>query len=150
MGVTANVRDMRWGLSLLVLALVLAGCGSSSSGGSGGGGTKATSLSVKVDHAKADFSAGKITATVHVSEGGHPGEHLALRYGLVDAVSGVRASEEEKLAARYTTTSTVESHDVTVTIPKPVPTDYIVHFALYAPDGSYLASDDSNVFTVPS
>lgn len=133
-----------------MLGLVLAGCGSSSSGGGGGGGQKATSLTVKVDHAKADFSGGKVTATVHVAEGGHPGEHLTLRYGLVDAVSGVRASESEKVVARYVTTSTVESHDVSVTIPKPVPTDYLVHFALYAPDGSYLASDDSNVFTVPS
>jgi hypothetical protein len=139
---------VRSGLSLLALVLVLAGCGSSSGGSSGGHKTK--SLSVKVDHAKADFVGGKITASVHVSEGGRPGEHLTLRYGLVDAVSGVRASEAEKLAARYTTTSTVEDHDVTVKIAKPVPTDYLVHFALYAPDGSYLASDDSNVFTVPS
>lgn len=141
---------MRWTLSLLALVLVLAGCGSSSSSSSGssGGGQKATSLSVKVDHAKADFGNGKITASVEVKEGGHPGEHLTLRYGLVDAVSGVRASESEKVVARYVTTSKVVTHDVDVTIPKPVPTDYLVHFALYAPDGSYLASDDSNVFTV--
>ena len=38
----------------------------------------------------------------------------------------------------------------TVTIPKPTPTDYLVHFVLYAPDGTYLASSDSDVFTVPS
>lgn len=136
---------MRCGPALLVLLVVVAGCGSSSSSG---GGTKVTSLSVKVDHAKADFSGGKIRASVHVAEGGSPGEHLTLRYGVVDAVSGVRASESEKVVARYVTTSTVESHDVMVSIPKPVPTDYLVHFALYAPDGSYLASDDSNVFTV--
>jgi hypothetical protein len=144
---------VRWGLLAVASIVVLAGCGSSSSssgGSSSSSGTKASNLSVKVDHAKADFANGKISASVHVAEGGHPGDHLTLRYGLVDAVSGVRASEEEKVAARYTTTSKVEDHDVTVTIPKPVATDYIVHFALYAPDGSYLASDDSDVFTVPS
>jgi hypothetical protein len=145
---------VRWAVPAIAFVVVLAGCGggssSSSSGSGSSSGTKASSLSVKVDHAKADFANGKITASVHVAEGGHPGEHLTLRYGLVDAVSGVRASEEEQVAARYTTTSKVEDHDVTITIPKPVATDYIVHFALYAPDGSYLASDDSDVFTVPS
>jgi hypothetical protein len=143
---------VRSGLLAIVLVVLLAGCGSSSSSsnGSSSSGKKVTKLSVKVDHAKAEFTNGKITASVHVAEGGHPGEHLTLRYGLVDAVSGVRASADEKLAARYTTTSKVEDHDVTITVPKPVATDYIVHFALYAPDGSYLASDDSDVFTVPS
>ena len=30
----------------------------------------------------------------------------------------------------------------------PTPTDYLIHFALYGPDGTYLASSDSDVFTV--
>jgi hypothetical protein len=75
---------------------------------------------------------------------------VTLRYGLVDAVSGTRASEEEELAARYVTTSAVKKVTETVTIPKPTPTDYIVHFVLYGPDGSYLDSSDSDVFTVGS
>lgn len=142
---------MRAGLLALLVSIAVAAtaCGGSSSS-SGSSGKSVSTLTVKVSHAKADFANGKIEASVHVDEGGRPGERLTLRYGLVDAVSGVRASESEKLVARYTTTSKVESHDVQVTIPKPVPTDYVVHFALYAPDGSWLASDDSDVFTVPS
>jgi hypothetical protein len=90
-----------------------------------------------------------IVGTVKVTEGGKPGEHLTLRYGLVDAVSGVRASQEERLAAKYTTASSVESKDVTVRFAKPgTPTDYLMHFVLYGPDGSYLASSDSDVFSV--
>jgi hypothetical protein len=86
---------------------------------------------------------------VKVTEGGHPGAHLTLRYGLVDAVSGTRASQDEVLAARYTTTGSVSSKDVTIRFRKPnVPTDYLIHFVLYGPDGSYLASSDSPVFTV--
>lgn len=134
---------------VLLVVLAVAGCGSSSSssGGSSGGQT-ASKLTVSVKNAKAEFSNGKVHASVEVKEGGHPGQHLTLRYGLVDAVSGVRASEEEQVAARYVTTSEVRQHEESVTIAKPVATDYIVHFALYAPDGSYLASADSDVFTV--
>ena len=36
-----------------------------------------------------------------------------------------------------------------VPVPKPdTPTDYLLHVVLYGPDGSYLASSDSPVFTV--
>ena len=135
------------------LAAALAACGgggssgsSSSSGGSSSGGS---SLVAKVEHADAKEDGTSILGTVKVTEGGHPGERLTLRYGLVDAVSGTRASQDEVLAARYTTKGSVSSKDVTIRFRKPnVPTDYLLHFVLYGPDGSYLASSDSPVFTV--
>jgi hypothetical protein len=140
-----------WGLPLIALLVVAAGCGSGGSSSANGtqqapsGGNK---LVTKVAHAAAKVEGKSVVGTVQVTEGGHPGEHLTLRWGLVDAVSGVRASESEVLAAKYTTTSSVDSKDVTVRFAKPTPTDYLIHFALYGPDGSYLASADSDVFTV--
>ena len=136
---------------LVVLGVTVTGCGgsgSSSSAGAQDSGTAGT-LVTKVEHASAKVDGTSIVGTVKVTEGGKPGEHLALRYGLVDAVSGVRASQEERLAAKYTTTASVDSKDVTIRFPKPeTPTDYLLHFVLYASDGSYLASSDSDVFTV--
>jgi hypothetical protein len=103
----------------------------------------------KVEGASAKVDGPSVVATVKVTEGGKPGQHLSLRYGLVDAVSGVRASQEEVLAAKYTTAASVETKDVTVKFAKPdTPTDYLLHFVLYGPDGSYLASSDSDVFSV--
>ena len=138
---------------ICAIALVLgaAGCGGSGGSTSSGGTTAASSggnLVTKVQHASAQVEGKSVVATVKVTEGGKPGEHLTLRWGLVDAVSGVRASESEVLAAKYTTTSSVETKDVTIHFPKPTPTDYLVHFALYGTDGSYLASSDTDVFTV--
>ena len=127
------------------VALIASGCGS----GGGGGGPKTTSLVTDVSHATAGVKGKEVVASVQVKEGGHAGEHLSLRWGLVDAVSGVRSSEQEELAASYVTTSTVKTTTATIHVKLPTPTDYLVHFALYAPDGSYLASSDSQVFTVP-
>jgi hypothetical protein len=132
----------------------LVACGSSGSGGSSdssasSSGSGSSSLVAKVDHAGAKVEGSSIVGTVKVTEGGPPGKRLSLRYGLVDAVSGTRASQDEVLAARYTTTANVTSKDVTVRFHKPnVPTDYLLHFVLYGPDGSYLDSSDSPVFTV--
>jgi hypothetical protein len=132
---------------LLALVLVAAGCGSKSS--SGAPASASGTLVTAVEHASARVDGASIVGTVKVTEGGKPGQHLSLRYGLVDAVSGVRASQEERLAAKYTTTASVERKDVTVRFPKPdTPTDYLMHFVLYGPDGSYLASSDSDVFSV--
>jgi hypothetical protein len=137
------------GLPLIALLVLAAGCGGGGSSSANGTQSPTSSkLVTKVDHAAAKVEGSSVVGTVQVTEGGHPGDHLTLRYGLVDAVSGVRASESERLAAKYTTTSTVASKDVTVRFPKPTPTDYLLHFALYGPDGSYLASSDSDVFTV--
>jgi hypothetical protein len=133
--------------AIIVAALLalLAGCGGSGSNETSSGGGN---LVTKVQSASAKVEGASVVGTVKVTEGGKPGQHLTLRYGLVDAVSGVRASESERLAAKYTTTSSVDSHDVTVRFAKPTPTDYLIHFALYGPDGTYLASSDSDVFTV--
>ena len=141
---------MRFHLILLgAIVLTAAGCG----GGSGSSGTTSAAptgqLVTKVEHATAKVEGGSVVGTVKVTVGGKPGQHLTLRYGLVDAVSGVRASQEEQLAAKYTSTPATVSKDVTVHFAKPAtPTDYLLHFVLYGPDGSYLASSDSDVFTV--
>jgi hypothetical protein len=137
-------------IMLAALLALVAGCGGG--GGSPANGTQESSgggnLVTKVQNAAAKVEGTSVVGTVKVTEGGKPGERLTLRWGLVDAVSGVRASESERLAAKYTTTSSVGTHEVTVRFAKPTPTDYLLHFALYGSDGSYLASADSDVFTV--
>ena len=135
---------------LAALVAAVAGCGGSGSSSSSGGSQadSSSSLVTKVDHAKAEVVGQSVVGSVRVTEGGEPGQRLSLRYGLVDAVSGVRASQEEKLVATYTTTPSVATKDVSIRFPKPSPTDYLVHFVLYGPDGSYLASSDSPVFSV--
>ncbi len=130
------------------IALLAAGCGSSG-GSSGSGVQKVGSLVAKVGHSTAEVQGKQVVATAQVKEGGRPGERLSLRWGLVDAVSGVRASEEEKLAATYVTTPTIKKETATIRFKLPTPTEYIVHFALYAPDGSWLSSSDTSVFIVP-
>ena len=132
--------------AVAALALVAAGCGGSkSSGGSSG---SSSSLTAKVSSAKGEIDNGKIVGTVKVKLGGGPvGKHYTLQWGVIDAVSGVRASDEELVAARYTTTSKVESHDVRVEQKIPGGTTaYLVHFVLNGPDGSYVSSADSSVF----
>lgn len=132
----------------IFVVLAASSCGGGSATTSGAGATSSR-LVVKVKDAKAEVEGNSIVASVKITEGGRPGEHLSLRYGLVDAVSGVRASEEEQLAARYTTTPAVDKKDVSIRFPKPdTPTDYLLHFVMYGPDGSYLDSSDSPVFAV--
>lgn len=124
---------------LLVPVALAAGCG-------GNGGSKSTDgsapppasgrLVTKVESASAKVEGSSIVGSVKVSEGGKPGQRLTLRYGLVDAVSGVRASQEEKLAATYTTTASVDTKAVTIRFARQdTPTDYLLHFVLYGPDG---------------
>ena len=98
--------------------------------------------------AKGKIDKGEIVGSVKVKLGGGPaGKHYTLQWGVIDAVSGVRASDEELVAARYTTTSKVETHDVTVEQKVPGGTTaYLVHFVLNGPDGSYVSSADSSVF----
>jgi hypothetical protein len=136
--------------AVAVLALVASGCGgsNSSSGSSGGSGGSSSSLTARVSSAKGKIEKGEIVGSVKVKlGGGTPGKHYTLQWGVIDAVSGVRASDEELVAARYTTTSKVESHDVTVEQKIPGGTTaYLVHFVLNGPDGSYVSSADSSVF----
>ena len=135
--------------SAFALALAVAGCGGSKNASSSQSAQpNGSGLVAKVEHAAAKVEGGSVVGTVTVTEGGKPGQALALHYGLVDAVSGVRASQEERLAAKYVTAKSISIKKVTVRFAKPTPTDYLVHFVLYGPDGSYLASSDSDVFTV--
>jgi hypothetical protein len=143
---------MRFGPTLMLpLVVFAAGCGGSAKSTSPDATSPPASggLVTKVESASARVEGASIVGAVKVTEGGQPGQHLTLRYGLVDAVSGVRASQEEAFAAKYTTTASVATKDVRVRFAKPdTPTDYLLHFVLYGPDGSYLASADSDVFTV--
>lgn len=136
--------------AVAVLALVASGCGgsNSSSGSSGGSGGSSSSVTARVSSAKGKIEKGEIVGSIKVKlGGGTPGKHYTLQWGVIDAVSGVRASDEELVAARYTTTSKVESHDVTVEQKIPGGTTaYLVHFVLNGPDGSYVSSADSSVF----
>jgi hypothetical protein len=66
--------------------------------------------------------------------------------GLVDAVSGVRASQARGDRDDQTTPDVITKTYSSTFNPK-IPTDYIVHFALQMPDGTYLAGDDTDVFT---
>jgi len=143
------VTSLRPLIPIAAAVALLAGCGSSSgSDSSGSSGQTSSSLVAKVDNATANVQGKKVVASSEVKVGGKPGTHLTLKWNLVDAVSGVRASEEDEIAKTFVTTTDVKKETVNVTGPLPVPTDYIVHFALYAPDGSYLSSADSDVFTV--
>jgi hypothetical protein len=136
--------------AVAVLALVASGCGgsNSSSGSSGGSGGSSSSVTARVSSAKGKIEKGEIVGSIKVKlGGGTPGKHYTLQWGVIDAVSGVRASDEELVAARYTTTPKVESHDVTVEQKVPGGTTaYLVHFVLNGPDGSYVSSADSSVF----
>ena len=137
---------MRVALLVTVVSMVavLAGCGSTSSNG----GVKTSStLVTKVSDAKEDVHGKLVTASVKVEAGGKPGGKLLLRMGLVDAVSGVRASQGEKVIATIKTTPDVITKTYSSTFNPKIPTDYIVHFALQMPDGTYLAGDDTDVFT---
>jgi hypothetical protein len=147
------VTSLRPLIPIAAAVALLAGCGSSGpssssdTSGSGGGGSS-SSLTAQVKSAQGEVQGNKIVASSDVKVGGKPGTRLTLKWNLVDAVSGVRASEEDEIAKRFVTTAAVKDETVNVTGKLPVPTDYIVHFALYAPDGSYLSSADSKVFTV--
>jgi hypothetical protein len=148
----ATIPAVKYLVAILFVVLVT-GCGGSKSSSSSSSGSSTTSASggtlvTDVSHAKVDASGNPVVATVTVKVGGKAGEHLVLHWGLVDAVSGVRASDQEEVAARYTTTRSVETHEVTIKFKRPVPTDYLVHFSLDAPDGSFLSSADSDVFTI--
>ena len=144
------VTSLRPLIPLAAAVAILAGCGSSSSSSSSDTSGSSSSLTAQVKSAKGAVEGNKVVASSDVKVGGKPGTHLTLKWNLVDAVSGVRASEEDEIAKRFVTTATVQDETVNVTSKLPVPTDYIVHFALYAPDGSYLSSADSKVFTVHS
>ncbi len=134
---------------MLALVFVLAGCG-----GSGGGLNAGTSrtpgqnggsqLVANVSHAQIKVSGKTVTASVQVSIGGVAGKHIKLKWGLVDAEQNAN-SNNEKLLKAYVTTRAVVQHTESVQVPLP-PHDYLIHFVLYAPNGSYLSAQDTEIF----
>jgi hypothetical protein len=127
--------------ALASLALVAAGCG----GGGSGGGSSGGHLVADVGKADVAVHGKTVVATTKVKVGGVAGKHLVLQWGIIDAVAG-RVSQEERVAQRFTTTRDVADHDVSVKFPlPPVPTMYLVHFALYSKN-SFLSSADTPEF----
>src|SRR5437899_575341 len=96
--------------TVVSLVAVLAGCGGDGSKSSSGGVTTTSSLVTKVGDAKATPNEKLVTASVKVTYGGEPGRKFLLRMGVIDAVSGVRASQGERVIARITTTPDVVTH----------------------------------------
>ncbi len=120
----------------------LAACGSSG-GDSGGGGSK---LVADVGSAHAEVTGHSVVATTRVRVGGVSGKHLVLQWGLIDADLGSE-SQQERVVHRYATTRAVVQHDETVKTSIPRGTHpYLIHFVLYAPDGTYLDSSDTPNF----
>jgi hypothetical protein len=133
-----------------LLAFVLAGCGSSggkSTGGPGDGGSSGDSaLVADVSHPDVKTVGSNIVASAQVKVGGVAGKHLTLEWGLVDALQG-NESQQERVIRRYVTTRKVVTHTESISIPLSRATSpLLVHFVIYAPDGSYLDSADTKDF----
>lgn len=130
-------------LAILVVVVVAA----THRGDSGKGST--TSLSASLSRAKAELSGETVVASVRVRLAGIAGSKLTLKWGLVDSLSG-RASLEDRIARRFTSTSTAVTSDVVVRFPKPAtPSHYIINFALYGPNGALVDSTDTGELAVP-
>jgi hypothetical protein len=133
--------------AIVVVVLAASACGGSKNSGSSGGSGKATGgLVANVTDAKVHIEGTNEVATAKVTVGGVAGKHLTLSWGLVDALQG-NQSQDEIVLKRYVTTrklaTTVES--VKIPLSKAV-SPLLVHFVIYAPDGSYLNSDDTPDF----
>ena len=130
---------------LLLCLAVVAGCGGAKNATSGGS-SKHGGLVAGVSDAKADAGTTDVTASAKIEVGGVAGKKVTLEWGLVDALEG-NQSQEERVLHRYVTTARVVTDTQSVKIPlSQVHTPLLVHFVLYGPDGSYLASDDTNDF----
>jgi hypothetical protein len=87
-----------------------------------------------------------VTASAKVEVGGVPKKRVTLEWGLIDASLG-QESQQEKVVHRHLTTSKVVDDTQKVTFRRPIPNKpFLVHFVLYAPDGTYLASRDTDEF----
>jgi hypothetical protein len=133
------------------LALVLAACGGSSGSSGNNGSNNANSKSgaglvADVSHPKVETRGDTIVASAQVRLGGVAGKHVTLEWGLVDALQG-NESQEERVVRRYVTTRKVSTTTESVRIPVRIATSpLLVHFVLYAPDGTYLDSADTDDF----
>lgn len=130
------------------LALLLVACGGSGGSSSSSGGTteQSSGLVAEVSHPKVETTADTFVASAQVRIGGVPGRHLTLKWGLVDALLG-NESQEERVIRRYVTTRKVVTDTESVRIPRRIAnTPLLVHWVIYAPDGTYLASVDTHSF----
>jgi hypothetical protein len=130
------------------LALALAACGGSgsSSGGSGGSASQGKLVTSVSDAKVKTLPSGAVVASTTVKVGGEAGKRLTLEWGLVDALQG-NESQTERVVRRYVTTPAVTTHEESITVPaKQVVSPLLVHFVLYAPDGTYLSSSDTPTF----
>jgi hypothetical protein len=133
---------------VMLLLIASAGCGGGSS--SGAATHKSATFTASLGHQKATVHGHLVTASVEATYGGgRPGRKLNLFWGLVDAVSGIRASEGEKKVATLRTTAVVQKRQFSVTFNPHTPTDYVVHFSLATAAGVFLAGKDTDVFTYP-
>jgi hypothetical protein len=131
------------GLAAVVLIVVIA-----ATRGGGRDNSSPASLSGSLSHSKVELSGDSVVASTRVRVSGKPGSRVTLRWGLVDVLSG-RASVQDRVAKRFTSTSSDVSHDVVIRFKKPaVPSHYIINFALFGPDG-LLDSGDTGEFVVP-
>jgi hypothetical protein len=140
------LRNLALGTLLVTVFAACAGGSSDSSGGSSGSGKGAGGLVAKVARAHVKITNGTAVATTRISVGGVAGKHVVLQWGLIDALQGGE-SQAEKILHRYTTTRAFKSYDESVRIPlKTIYNPSLVHFVLYAPDGSFLSSSDTPEF----
>jgi hypothetical protein len=129
------------------VALLAAACGGSGdSSSSGGGGGSGRTLVAGVKDTSVEVEGPNVTASAKVEVGGVPKKHVTLEWGLIDASLG-QESQQEKVVHRYLTTSKVVDDTQKVTFRRPIPNKpFLVHFVLYGPDGTYLASRDTDEF----
>jgi hypothetical protein len=146
-----GMRILRTGGLAASIALVLVACGGSSgssgNGGSDGANSKSgAGLVADVSHPKVETRGDTIIASAQVRLGGVVGKHVTLDWGLVDALQG-NESQQERVVRRYVTTRKVITGTESVRIPARIATSpLLVHFVLYAPDGTYLDSVDTEDF----
>jgi hypothetical protein len=132
------------GLVLVVVIVVIA----ATRGGENGGNSSAQTLNGSVSRSKAEVSGNEVVASTRVRVDGIAGTRVTLKWGLVDSLSG-RASVQDRVARRFTTTADTTTHDVVIRFRKPlIPSHYIINFALFGPDG-LLDSGDTGEFIVP-
>jgi hypothetical protein len=133
------------------VVLAVAACGSNGRGGDAGGGSSGSGkgeggLVAKVAKAKVKVVNGVAVASTTISVGGVAGKHVTLQWGLIDALQGGE-SQAEIVIHRYTSTVAVKQYPETVRIKmSTIYNPSLVHFVLYAPDGSFLSSSDTPDF----
>jgi hypothetical protein len=146
-----DMRSLRYAGLAAALALVPVACGGSNGSTGNGGSDNETSKSgaglvADVSHPKVETRGDTIIASAQVRLGGVAGKHVTLDWGLVDALQG-NESQQERVVKRYVTTRKVTTDTESVRIPVRVATSpLLVHFVLYAPDGTYLDSVDTEDF----